>query len=32
MSEYGFGDNNTSLAYNRTEYELSQKENSLYGG
>jgi len=32
MSEYSFADNNTSLEYNRTDYNFSQKENSLYGG
>lgn len=32
MSEYSFADNNTSLAYNRSENDFWQKENSLYGG
>ena len=31
MSEYDFEDNNTSLVYNRTDYDYSQKEKSLVG-
>lgn len=32
MSEHGYADNNTSIAYNRTDYDFSEKEKSLFGG